>query len=80
MMFILMDLDLFLVIPLALLWDIFAKREDNQQRSLKMQLVRGLMLSVFASLFIVTYFIFNNYVDIDTIKSSIPISQLKPDE
>lgn len=31
-MFLLMDIDLFLVIPIALIWDIFVKKQEENAR------------------------------------------------
>ena len=78
-MFLLMDLDLFLVIPIGLIWDLFVQRQKDdallyQKNSglyLKKQLLTGVMFAFFASLFIVTYFIFNKYINITQIKQTI---------
>lgn len=70
-MFLLMDLDLFLVIPLALVWDIFVRKHQdslmyqrNSSQYFKRQLLMGAVFMFFACLFVITYVIFNNYVDV----------------
>ena len=66
-MFLMMDINLFLVIPLALFWDIFSKKQE--ERNIKMKIITGIIFCVFAILFIITYFIFNKYVDINALDS-----------
>jgi hypothetical protein len=71
-----MDIDLFLVIPIALVWDIFVKKQEENARQnskdsskyIKRQVVMGIMFVIFACLFIITYVIFNHYINIDQIK------------
>ena len=58
-----MDINLFLVIPLALIWDIFAKKQE--EKNIKKKIITGIIFCVFAILFIITYIIFNKYVDIN---------------
>ena len=70
-----MDINLFLVIPLALFWDIFSKKQE--ERNIKMKIITGIIFCVFAILFIITYFIFNKYVDINALDSLSSLSKPK---
>lgn len=70
-MFLLMDVDLFLVIPLTLVWDVFLMKQKQDDHYIKRQIITGIIFSFFAILFLVTYVIFNKYINIDQLKNKL---------
>ena len=74
-----MDIDLFLLIPLALIWDLFVRKQEmkNARKNtrdsgsyIKGQIITVMIFGVFALLFIITYFLLNHHLDIDQIKNT----------
>jgi hypothetical protein len=73
MMFLLMDINLFLVIPLTLVWDVFLMKQESSSdgQYLKRQVITGIIFTFFAIVFLVAYFIFNKYINIDQLKNKL---------
>lgn len=63
-----MDINLFMVIPLALIWDVFLMKQDQQS---KYKIIAGIVFAFFSLLFLITYVIFNKYINIDQLKNKL---------